>query len=123
MIIRRKFRGRNKRDNNVSVGTIVLVGLRDWEVLSVKKKPKVDLLEVYGTNDMEGLKKLKTIHEKMFPENEIIDKVEPFVYDTNYEEMDVNEEEKLQEELNKKLENIVEEKEDKDEPDFDWDDI
>ncbi len=123
MIIRRKFRGRNKRDNNVSVGTIVLVGLRDWEVLSVKKKPKVDLLEVYGTNDMEGLKKLKTIHEKMFPENEIIDKDEPFVYDTNYEEMDVNEEEKLQEELNKKLENIVEEKEVKDEPDFDWDDI
>ena len=46
---------RNKRDNNVSVGTIVLVGLRDWEVLS-KKKPKVDLIEVYGTNDMEGLK-------------------------------------------------------------------
>ena len=37
-IIRKKFKGRNKRDNNCEVNSMVLVGLREWEVLSAKKK-------------------------------------------------------------------------------------
>ena len=46
--IRKKFRGRNKRDNMISVDAMVLVGVRDWEVLSAGKKEKVDLLYVYS---------------------------------------------------------------------------
>ena len=55
--IRKKFRGRNKRDNNVCTDTMVLVGLRDWEVRSEKKKPKVDLLYVYSSGQHDTLLK------------------------------------------------------------------
>ena len=50
MIVRKKFRGRNKRDNTIKIGTMVLVGLRDWEVLSEKKKKKVQV--VLDTNTL-----------------------------------------------------------------------
>jgi translation initiation factor IF-1 len=43
--IRNKFRGRNKRGNTISVGTFVLVGLREWES-SIKNS---DLLFVYDS--------------------------------------------------------------------------
>jgi len=43
--IRNKFRGRNKRGNSISVGTFVLVGLREWES-STKNS---DLLFVYDS--------------------------------------------------------------------------
>ena len=43
--IRNKFRGRNKRGNTISVGTFVLVGLRDWES-SIKNS---DLIFVYDS--------------------------------------------------------------------------
>ena len=56
-IIRKKFRSRNKRSNHVSIGTIVLVGLRDWELLSKDKKEKCDLLEVYNSKQLSDLKK------------------------------------------------------------------
>ena len=65
MIVRKKFRGRNKRDNTIAIGTMVLVGLRDWEVLSGKKKPKVDLLEVYSSSQMDQLKKAKSLIRKL----------------------------------------------------------
>ena len=51
-IIRRRFKGRNKRDNLVVAGSIILVGLRNWELLSGNKKPKVDLLYVYSKSNM-----------------------------------------------------------------------
>ena len=43
--IRNKFRGRNKRGNTISVGTFVLIGLREWES-SLKNS---DLLFVYDS--------------------------------------------------------------------------
>jgi translation initiation factor IF-1 len=43
--IRCKFRGRNKRGNTISVGTFVLIGLREWES-SLKNS---DLLFVYDS--------------------------------------------------------------------------
>jgi translation initiation factor IF-1 len=46
-IIRNKFRGRNKRNNFVTIGTKILVGLRDYETISSTKTPKCDLLYVY----------------------------------------------------------------------------
>lgn len=58
-IIRKKFRGRSKRDNTLVSGTIVLVGLREWEVRkeSKKKLQKCDLLEVYRSNEVDRLRK------------------------------------------------------------------
>ena len=47
-VIRGKFRGKGKSDNVLSLGSIVLVGMRDYE--SCKSKDKLqtcDLLEVY----------------------------------------------------------------------------
>jgi initiation factor 1A len=52
-VIRRKFSGKGKRDNWLSKGKWILVGLRDWE--SAKEKDKCDLLEVYNDNDKEKL--------------------------------------------------------------------
>ena len=49
-----KFAGRNKRSNLITLGTILLVGLREWE--SVAKT--VDVLLVYDANDVMMLKKI-----------------------------------------------------------------
>ena len=56
-VIRKKFRARNRRNNQVSIGTHVLVGLRDWEVLSKDKRQKCDLLEVYNPRQISDLKR------------------------------------------------------------------
>ena len=37
-VMRRKFKGRNKRDNQISMNSILLVGLREWEVVQKNKK-------------------------------------------------------------------------------------
>ena len=55
-IIRKKFRGRRKKSNELKPNGFVLVGLRTWEVVNPKKKPKCDLLYVYGKLEGEGLK-------------------------------------------------------------------
>tara|TARA_A200000113_G_scaffold220152_1_gene229853 strand:- start:847 stop:1449 length:603 start_codon:yes stop_codon:yes gene_type:complete len=46
-IIRYKFSGRNKSSNIISVGSWVIVGLRDWETTKPGKLQKCDLLEIY----------------------------------------------------------------------------
>jgi initiation factor 1A len=52
-----KFRGRNKKDNFVSLGTWLLVGLRAYEAgHSNKKLENCDLLEVYNDIEKERLK-------------------------------------------------------------------
>jgi len=61
--IRKKFSGRNKRDNMVNLNTLVMVGLRDWEVTD--KKPKCDLLYVYDNNQLPELKKKVKFNEKL----------------------------------------------------------
>ena len=53
-IIRGKFSGKRKRDNILTRGKWVLVGLRDWEI-TAKEKQKCDLLEVYTDVDKEKL--------------------------------------------------------------------
>lgn len=58
-IIRGKFKGRNKRSNLIKEGGIVLVGLRDWEIVKPGKLPKCDLLEVYGGEQQDEVKRLK----------------------------------------------------------------
>ena len=50
-VIRKKFKGRGKRDNNIILGTWLLVGKREFEVRATGKKEKCDLLEVYRDHD------------------------------------------------------------------------
>lgn len=55
--IRGRFSGRNKKDNALLVGGMVLIGLREWS----EEKEKVqacDLLEVYNLADNSKLKSL-----------------------------------------------------------------
>ena len=61
--IRKKFRGRNKRDNSISIGSILLVGLRSWEARTDAKKEKVDLLYVYNESQYETLKQIPDIYQ------------------------------------------------------------
>jgi initiation factor 1A len=55
-VIRNKFKGRSKRDNLLTRGVWILVGIRDWEVRSGDKLEKCDLLEVYSSSDKDKLK-------------------------------------------------------------------
>tara|TARA_Y100000816_G_scaffold265454_1_gene225303 strand:+ start:398 stop:907 length:510 start_codon:yes stop_codon:yes gene_type:complete len=57
-IIRNKFRGRGKRDNQIRVGTIVLVGTREWERAKKDKLNTTDLLYVYTDSDVKQLDRL-----------------------------------------------------------------
>ena len=53
-IIRKKFRGRNRRDNDTRIHSFILVGIRAFEVVAAGKKEKCDLIYVY--NDSQKLK-------------------------------------------------------------------
>jgi len=67
LIIRKKFTGRNRRDNSVSIDTMVLAGLRTWEVRAAKKKQKADLLCVYSGVTREDLEKLPGMNPRILP--------------------------------------------------------
>ena len=67
LIIRGKFCGRNRRDNQINLGSLVLVGIREWEVRKKKKLPKVDLLYVYLKNQTNEIKNLKNFNKKILP--------------------------------------------------------
>ena len=54
-IIRNKFKSRNQRDNNITPGTWLLIGLRDFQQTKSDKLEKTDLLEVYSENDKKNL--------------------------------------------------------------------
>ena len=54
-VMRAKFMFRGKAENNLSVGTMILVGLRDWEVRHTGSE-RCDLLEVYSQSEKERLK-------------------------------------------------------------------
>lgn len=47
-VLRNKFTGRNKQGNLLSIGSWVLIGVRNWETITPKKKEKCDLLEIYS---------------------------------------------------------------------------
>jgi initiation factor 1A len=58
-IIRHKFTSAGgKRQNMLSIGTWVLVGIRSWEV-RLKGDQKCDLLEVYTSNEKDRLKQIE----------------------------------------------------------------
>ena len=55
-IIRKKFRGRNRRDNDTKLHSFLLVGIRTFEVVAEHKKQKCDLIYVYTDNQKIQLK-------------------------------------------------------------------
>ena len=67
-IIRGKHRGRGKRDNEIRMRSIIMIGLREWasHVENSKKLEKCDLLEVYSDYDVERLKKSADITWSIF---------------------------------------------------------
>tara|TARA_B100001027_G_scaffold207916_1_gene172763 strand:- start:3529 stop:4203 length:675 start_codon:yes stop_codon:yes gene_type:complete len=54
-VIRKKFRGRSKRDNNVCCNSWILVGIREYEKADTAK---CDLITVYNEKDKNYLKSL-----------------------------------------------------------------
>jgi translation initiation factor IF-1 len=57
--IRNKFKGRSIRDNKITTGCVILVGLREWEYPNYKE---CDLLEVYDSNEIRQLSKMPSIN-------------------------------------------------------------
>ena len=77
--IRGKFTGRSKRENALSQGTWVLIGLRQWDAdkefaLKTSKIPgksiqKCDLLEIYTPAEREKLRVQEKIFQEIADEN------------------------------------------------------
>ena len=67
-VIRKKFRGRNKRDNEIRMSSLLLVGIRAFEVVAVGKKHKTDLIYVYSDNDKMRLKQGGHVTATLCPE-------------------------------------------------------
>jgi initiation factor 1A len=57
--IRSKFSGKSMRQNVINKGSIILVGMREWEKPNYKE---VDLLEIYDANEVKQLHKIPTIN-------------------------------------------------------------
>lgn len=55
--IRNKFRGRQKRNNLVTVAGVVLIGLRDWE----NPSKNCDILSIYDDSQVSQLKNMPNI--------------------------------------------------------------
>jgi hypothetical protein len=68
LVIRKKFRGRNKRDNQIKLHTVILAGIRNWEVVAADKKPKTDLLYIYSNSQLPQLCKIANINQIILPE-------------------------------------------------------
>lgn len=124
MIIRRKFSGRNRRDNNIKIGTIVLVGPRTYEVTTNKKKQKVDLLEVYNNNEVDELVKKKQLNDCIVPQY----KLKTSEMDNPFDITDDEDDEVINAMINEKISKTnksteKEEKKEVDKNDFNWDDI
>jgi initiation factor 1A len=96
-IIRGKFTGRNKRNNVIQAGTIVLVGLRDWATHKEDKMEECDVLEVYSALEVDQLKQRPTFPtdfldasmRNMFGESKAAGKTDEFMF-TSAEEPDFN---------------------------------
>ena len=84
--IRKKFGGRNKRDNFIGNDSIVLVGIRSWEHRAEGKKEKADLLYVYSSGQLERLKNEGSICVDILPSSMHIDNKDDSAFDiTNTE--------------------------------------
>ena len=65
-----KFKGRNKKDNFISLGSWLLVGLRSYETIKANKLQNCDLLELYNDNEKDKLKNTVQQNWAIFIEND-----------------------------------------------------
>jgi initiation factor 1A len=104
-VIRNKFRGRGRRDNMITGGKWIMVGIRDWEARSAGKPQKCDLLEVYSDNDKKRLisdnkgnwSLLSSLDEDKIPDMEIGD----IIFDDTEDNLEMEQEIKQQAEVQK----------------------
>ena len=143
LVIRGKFRGRNKRDNTLKLNTFVLVGLQSVSfgaVIQKGKLEKADLLEVYRDGQKEELIKLPGM-EKILDDESKVKQQEDLGFDVmtaseSFMEEVISEEDKSRLKHNKKIEKErkkmakkvveeekVEDKKIKFDMELDWDDI
>ena len=128
--IRGRFGGRNKKDNTISSGTWILVGLREWENATMssngsKKIQQCDLLEIYAGSSKERLKELENCNWSVLNANDL-SKVDnnvaendddfKFMTDRDEEIMRLNDE--MKSNTSKKI-TMIEEIEDEEEIDVD----
>ena len=77
--IRNKFKGRNRRSNDISVNSFILVGLREWE----KPALNADVMFVYDVNDYHAFHSIPNLHShKLFAR---INGGQPDLYNNDYE--------------------------------------
>jgi len=70
-MIRGKFRGRGKRDNILTNGKIILVGIRDYESTKEGKMENCDLLDIYTDQDKKKLEnQIDSVDWKLFHQME-----------------------------------------------------
>jgi translation initiation factor IF-1 len=61
--IRNKFKGRNRRSNDILVNSFILIGLREWE----KPALNADVMFVYDVNDYHAFHSIPNLHShKLF---------------------------------------------------------
>jgi initiation factor 1A len=117
LIIRKRFKGRHKRDNNIAVNKVLLVGRRLWEVVNPKKKQKVDLLYVYSDGQIEDLCQKVAVNSIILPDG--VEEEDDVAYD-------ISSKNDWKDEQNKTIigaEEIAENVKIGNEDDFDFDDI
>ena len=114
-IIRGKFKGRNKRSNQIYDGCMVLVGLRDWEIVKPGKLPKCDLLEVYSVDQHNDLKNFKNMN--------LFDELKSKDDDVNIEFTNEVEIEDYVKQNDTKVSSNTNLKTELEDNEFDWDDI
>ena len=90
-VIRSKFRGRSKRVNQIVVGSVIMIGLREWE----SEKRTCDVLEVYTEEEMCILRCKKELKSLLNEDTESYVDVEEGMYEK--EEEDPKEEIEIEE--------------------------
>jgi translation initiation factor IF-1 len=124
--IRGRFGGRNKRDNVISAGTWILIGLREWENVttttsSSKKLQQCDLLEIYSGITKERLKELEDCNWSILNTNDLskvdtlaIESEDDFKFITDRDEEIIRLNEEMKSNTSKKI-TMIEENKDEDE--------
>jgi translation initiation factor IF-1 len=126
--IRGRFGGRNKRDNIISAGTWMLVGLREWEngvINDAKKLQQCDLLEIYSGISKERLKELEDCNWSILNSNDLskidvaaIESEDDFKFTTDRDEEIIRLNEEMKSNASKKI-TMIEENDDDTEIDVD----
>lgn len=123
VIIRNKFKGRNKRNNGLRIGTWILIGKRSFTTSVEGKKETCDLLEVYS--DMDKKKLMQHEHEKswnvfnsIIPSEQEKDDLDELGF--SFVDADVVQYDEL---LNSENTEIIKHDEDEDDDDLDINDI